>query len=439
MLEEIIQPITNIFLEKLQEKEVLLISHFDTDGITSATIMIQTLKRLDIQFSVKIIKSLEKEFIETLPKNKVILFLDLASGSLNYLKETEIEDIFIIDHHEIIQEVPSNVKIINPQLNDKQKISSSSLTYLFSKTINEKNKDLAKLAILGMVGDLLEKEIDKLNYGIADDGNIKKKRGLLIYPSTRPLNRVLEYSYNPYIPEVTGKIKGVMELLREAGINPNKGGYKSLIELNEEEMQKLTTAVMLRNPKSKNQELIGDIFLIKMFNKLEDAREISAMINACSRLGHPEIALQICMEIPNSRKEAEAIHVRYKQALISALKFIEEAEKIIGEDFIIINAKNSIQDTIVGTIASILSKSAIYEEGTTITAMAYYKDKIKVSARNVGKNGRNVREMLNRIVTQIGGEVGGHENAAGCLIHQEKEGEFIENLRKCLEISLVKI
>jgi len=58
------------------------------------------------------------------------------------------------------------------------------------------------------------KEIDKLNYGILDDGEIKRKRGLLIYPSTRPLNRTLEFCSNPYIPEVTGNIEGVVELLR---------------------------------------------------------------------------------------------------------------------------------------------------------------------------------------------------------------------------------
>ena len=79
-------------------------------------------------------------------------------------------------------------------LNNKEKISSSGLTYLFAKKLNPKNQDLAKLAILGMIGDRLEKEIDRLNHDILNDGNIKKKRGLLIYPATRPINKTLEYS-----------------------------------------------------------------------------------------------------------------------------------------------------------------------------------------------------------------------------------------------------
>jgi len=438
-LEEKIKYVVKEFLEKSKDKEIQIISHFDTDGITSAAIMVQALKKLDKKFSLKIVKSLEEQFIYDLPKDKLTLFLDLASGSLKHIEESRLEDVFIIDHHEIIHEIPKKVTIINPELHDKQKISGSCLTYLFCKEINEENKEFAKLAILGMIGDMLEKEIDKLNNGILEDGEIQRKRGLTIYPSTRPLNRTLEFSSNPFIPNVTGEIKGVLELLREVGLNPINGKYKSLIELNEDEMEKLVTAIMLRNPKAKNKEIIGDIFLIKLFNKLEDARELSAKINACSRFGESETALQLCMEIPSAKKRAESIHARYKQQLISGLKYASEAEKIQGKKFMILNAKHHIKDTMIGTIASILSNSSLYEEGTIITTMAYYDDKIKVSSRIVGRNGRNAREILNSVIEKIGGEVGGHVNAAGCIIKQEKEKEFVDFLKKNLELEMIKI
>jgi single-stranded-DNA-specific exonuclease len=204
-------------------------------------------------------------------------------------------------------------------------------------------------------------------------------------------------------------------------------------------MSKLITAIMLRNPQIKNKDIIGDIFLIKLFNKLEDARELSAMINACSRLGESETAIQFCMELSKAKKRAELMHTKYKQFIISGLKSTSESEKIQGNGFVIINAKEKIKDTIIGTIASILSNSSLYEEGTIITTMAYYEDKIKVSSRNVGREGRNVREILNKVVTEIGGEVGGHKFAAGCMVTQKKEKEFIELLKKSLEIEMVKI
>lgn len=438
-LETEIKEMAKKFLEKSKDKEIQIVSHFDTDGITSATIMVQTLKKMDKRFSLKIVKRLEEQFIENLTKNKLTIFLDLASGSLDCLANSGLKNVFIIDHHEIIQEIPDEVSIINPELHNKQKISSSCLTYLFCKQMVPETKELAKLAILGMIGDTLEKEIDNFNNGILNDGEIKRKRGLLIYPSTRPLNRVLEYSSNPYIPGVTGDIKGVLELLREIGLTPKDGKYKSLIELDDQEMEKLVTAIILRNPEAKNKKIIGDIFLIKLFNKLEDARELSAMINACSRLGESETAIQLCMEIPKAKKRAESIYVKYRQLIISALKFIQETEKIQGDKFVIINAKNKIKDTIIGTIASILSNSPLYKEGTIITTMAYYNDKIKISSRIAGKNTRNLREILDNVIKLTGGEVGGHKSAAGCMIKQEKEKEFLEHLKKHLEIELVKI
>ena len=84
-------------------------------------------------------------------------------------------------------------------------------------------------------------------------------------------------------------------------------------------------------------------------------------------------------------------------------------------------------------------QTPIYEEGTIITTMAYYDNKIKVSARIVGRNGRNAREILNSVIEQVGGEVGGHENAAGCIISKEKENEFLTSLKKNLELELIKI
>ena len=440
-LEEEIKVVAAKFLEESKNRDIQIISHFDTDGITSATIMVQTLKKLELSFTLQIVKNLEEETIKNLSKSgeKIIIFLDLASNSIHHILNHKIKNVFIIDHHQIVQAIPDEIRIINPELKEKQKISSSGLTYLFCRELDKDATNLAKLAILGMIGDMMEKDIGKLNNEILWDGNIQRKRGLLVYPATRPINRVLEFSSNPYIPGVTGNIKGVLELLREAGISPVNGNYKSLIELDDEEMERLITGVMLRNPKTKSESVIGDIFLIKFFSKLEDARELSAKINACSRSGESSLAVQLCMEIPSASKKVETIYAKYKQEIVSSLKFALESKKIEGRGFIILNAENNIRDTMIGTIASIISNSNIYEEGTTIITMAYNNDKIKVSARNVGKVGRNVREILQNVIRGIEGEVGGHEFAAGCNISKKYEDKFVELVKKELELEVIKI
>lgn len=436
-----IKKVVKSFLEKTKGKEIQIISHFDTDGISSAAIMIQSLSKIDQSFSLQIIKSLDNNFIDGLNKDKPVLFIDLASGSLNHLRDSGVEQIYIIDHHEITQEIPKNVKIINPELSTKEKISSSGLVYLFCKEIDEKNKEFAKLAILGMIGDSLGKEIDSLNHGILEEGEIKVKKGLLIYPSTRPLNRVLEYSSNPYIPGVTGDPKGVTEILRETDLYSKDGKIPSLIELTEEEMQRLTTAIILRNPKTKERDLIGKIFLLKFFGKLEDAREISGKINAASRDGKPETALGFCMENQEARRKIESIHVKYKQQLVSGLRFAQDETKIEGPGYVILNAQEKIKDTMIGTIMSILTNSSIYEDGTIMVGLSQDKEnkKIKVSTRVVGKKGRNLRELLTKVMEEFEGEVGGHKYAAGCSFSIGDEERFIKVLIKNLELQVVKI
>jgi single-stranded-DNA-specific exonuclease len=444
MLEPISQ-FAKEFLEASKDKEIRVISHNDTDGITSAAILTKTLTRLDKKFSIKIIKSLEKEFIEEELKknhNKTILFLDLGSGSLESFSEIK-NKVFILDHHEINKKILERVnqhnllRIINPHLHENEEICGAGLSYLFSKAISEENKDLSKLAIIGMIGDRHEAEISKLNQIIVNDTkDLTIKKGPLIFSATRPLRRSLEYSTSCYIPGVTGSSEGVLDLLREIGVSPQR----TLAELNQDELSKLVTAVMVRRAASpQKDEFIGNIYLLKFFNKLEDVREISSVVNACSRLGHSDVAISFCLGSPKAKIQSQEIYIKYKQELISGLRTVEKIEKTQGKGFVIMNAKDEVKDTIIGTITSMLSSSLNYERGTVLIGMAYNKDKIKVSARIVGEQEKNLKEILEKAVLNLEAEVGGHQKAAGCLIKKEDENSFLIELKKNLEIEVVKI
>ena len=429
----------NAFIKKTEFKKIRVISHNDSDGITSAAIITKALQRLGRKFSLIIVKQLEEEFIRTLPEEEIILFLDLASNSFNYIKKLKTE-VFILDHHEIISEIPENVTIINPHLFNEEEISGAGISYLFARELNDENKDLEYLAVIGMVGDMLEKNLGKILQGILNDSKVIVKKGLTLYPATRPLNKVLEYNSDVYIPGVTGSNQGTKEFLRENGIGRIGGQFKSIIELDKEEMSKLITAITLQaTNKNGASDLIGNIYLINIFNKLEDVRQVSAMLNACSRLGESGIAIAYALQNKKAKESAEVIYAKYKQSLVNALDSLPKLKKIKDKNYLIINAEDKIKDTIIGTIASIISNSKEYEEGTAIIAMAYNEDKIKVSARMVGKNGKNIREVLNSVIEIIGGEVGGHKFAAGCLVEKSKEAEFIKELKKHLEVELVKI
>jgi single-stranded-DNA-specific exonuclease len=434
-----IKKAVNEFLEETKNKEVQVISHNDTDGITSASIMTRALSRAGKKFSVRIVKGLDQEVFKSLPENKVILFLDLASNSFDYIKKLNTK-VFILDHHEITSEIPKNTTMINPHLFNEEEISGAGVTYLFCKELNEKNTDLAQLAVIGMIGDMLEKNIGKLNNQIIKDSKIQVKKGLIMYPATRPIDKVLEFSSDVFIPGVTGSFTGTSNFLRDLGLNRTQGKFKSIIELTEEETSKLITAITLqREDKGEPSDLIGNIYLVKFFDNLEDARQISAIINACSRSGESGLAISYCLQNRVAKERVDKLYTKHKQEIVKALNSVQELKKIEDKNFILINAQDKIKDTIIGTIASILSNSRNYKKGQAIIAMAYNEDKIKISARMVGKTERNVREILNSIVEIIGGEVGGHHAAAGALIERTKEKEFIEELKRKLEVELVKI
>src|SRR3989338_7440280 len=115
-----VQNFTQKFLSIAQEnKPIRIISHFDTDGITSASILAKVFSRLDKKFTLRIVKGLTQEILtEELKRNdrEILMFSDLASGSLEYFQDLKNE-IFIFDHHEIHSEkLNPKINILNPHL-----------------------------------------------------------------------------------------------------------------------------------------------------------------------------------------------------------------------------------------------------------------------------------------------------------------------------------
>jgi len=133
-----INEFANNFLEKTKDLDILLINHFDTDGTTSGAIIGRCLKKLDKNFSFKTINSLNKKFIESLPKSKALIFTDIGSQHLKALSQLPNE-IFIIDHHspDTSFNYPKNIHLLNWHLIEhSEELCSSSTAYLLSKALH---------------------------------------------------------------------------------------------------------------------------------------------------------------------------------------------------------------------------------------------------------------------------------------------------------------
>lgn len=162
------------FLEKIEERarsflqrnvrQVVLLHHNDTDGLSSGTIVSQTVTRLGIRL---LSYALEKPYPKALgmifqgvsrPAESAVIFADFGSGMLSEIDRLNEHrmPVIVLDHHTVEKGGNSKIDVINclefgiPGHSD---CSASSVCYFFSKAVSALNEDLAPLGVLGAVGD----------------------------------------------------------------------------------------------------------------------------------------------------------------------------------------------------------------------------------------------------------------------------------------------
>lgn len=434
-----------------KKQTIRVISHLDADGISACAILIHLLNKENRKYSISIVPQLTKEKIIEFSNEEYpyFIFADLGSGQLSMIAEIlKNKEILILDHHEHEKiDVPPNITHTNPHLfkiEGSDEISGAGVVYLFASSISKDYEKLAHLAIIGAIGDVQETKgvFKELNNEILQtaikNGLLKVKKGLRLFGvQTKPLHKVLEYSTDPYIPGVTGSESGAIQFLQQIGIDPKDGNsWKKLVHLSDEEMQKLITGIIMKRLDENNPEdVLGLNYILpneKKESTTRDAKEFATLLNACGRLEKASFGIGACLGIEKDKRRAIETLAEYKKEIINAIKWYEEnkdSPKIIrGNRFLIINTEDNILTTMVGTLASILSKSNEIEDNTYIMTLGQALDKTtKISLRMSGRKNDNhdLRDVLKQIIARTGGEAGGHQYAAGCIIPTEKEQEFI--------------
>ena len=262
----------------LAKDTIKLVSHLDADGLSSSSIMIRALQREGLHFSLTTIRQLDEYVLEEIKREHypIVFFLDLGSGSLSKIEEYLAEKkVFILDHHGIENYHIKCIHLLNPLIygiDGNSQISGAGICYLFAKALHPKNMDLAHIALLGAIGDMQENNgfPSQLNTFILDDAvssdKIEIRTGLRMFGmQTRPLDKMLEYTTDPYIPGVSGNGDGARAFIEELGIDARiDGKYKKLVQLKEEDMKKLVTGIILRRLGSEERpdDILGKIWLI---------------------------------------------------------------------------------------------------------------------------------------------------------------------------------
>ena len=196
---------------------------------------------------------------------------------------------------------------------------------------------------------------------------------------------------------------------------------------------------MKRITEEKPEDVLGQLYLLegeKEGSPMRDLREFATLLNACGRMDRASCGIGACLGIEKDKQMALQTLADYKKEIVNALNWYNQDDTIIKEEgYIIINAKNEIKPTILGTIASIISKSKEIKPETFIMSMARNKDgNTKISLR-ISKNEKEIdlRGIVKKITDEVGGEAGGHMQAAGAQIPVEKEEEFITKAKEVLD------
>jgi hypothetical protein len=155
-------------LLSLGETEILLLHHNDTDGLSSAAILVRALERAN--FKVRRI-CLEKPYpsvlgnlvAESTSDKTLVMLADFGSGMLDFISNLSDEfkrRFIILDHHAVSGRMAERINVINPLVYGLkgEDCSASAVAYLFAKGLNEWNKDLAPIGALGALGDGFLKE-----------------------------------------------------------------------------------------------------------------------------------------------------------------------------------------------------------------------------------------------------------------------------------------
>ncbi len=436
-----------------KNRQVRLISHHDADGICSAAIIIELLDMLNFNYCMSVVPQLDESFLESLSRegNTQFIFSDLGSVFLKKISEhLEGSKVLILDHHQVKESLNSkNICHINPHLDGIQgssEISGSGVVYMFSEHLADLTR-LSHLPIVGAIGDSQAnkglKGLNKLLLQKAENsGRIKIKHGLKLFGAqSRPLPKLLRNSYDPFIPGVTGDFRGTVDFLKSLNIQYKEGGKNRMLsDLSPEEIKKIGNAILEKCPYVRKDKIFGNIYVVEgEKGSFRDAREFATILNACGRLESSTIGIGACLGDEKMKEKALEKQDYYKKELQSILSWFKKNKNsdhvFISKKYIIINGKNNVPSSMAGTLASIIAYSEEVDDKAFILTLSRLENNFtKVSIRLKGRSSKvDLNNIISKIVRIVGGQSGGHRNAAGALIESHKEMDLIEAAKRIFD------
>jgi len=440
---------------------VLLASHIDADGLTSAAIAATALERAEIPFETVFFNQLDADELASVAAtdHDTALFTDFGSGQLDLIVDHEAAGEFtpvIADHHQ-----PADAETeyhLNPLLvgiNGASELSGAGASYVLARALEASdptdstdNRDLAALAVVGAVGDM-QAGVDGLrgaNTRIVDEGIeagvIEESTDLTLYgKQTRPLPKLLEYASDARIPGISNNAAGAIEFLSELDLELKRDGeWRCWVDLSADERQTVCSALVKRAvksgvPASRVDDLVGTSYQLtheKPGTELRDVSEFSTLLNATARYERSDVGLAVCLgDRQEALDRARQLLRNHRRNLSEGLQWVKSEGVTSEEHLQWFDAGTEIRETIVGIVAGMAVGAPGVRRDCPIIAFAQKSEtETKVSARAnhaLTRNGLDLSVVMREASRAVDGDGGGHDVAAGATIPSGMQASFIEH------------
>jgi RecJ-like exonuclease len=464
---------------------VLLASHIDADGLTSAAVASTALARAGLPHEVVFKKQLDETEVASIAARgfDTVLFTDFGSGQLDVIAAHERAGEFepvIADHHQ-----PADAETrchLNPLLegiDGAAELSGAGAAYVLARALADAsgqpglewahgtadaatgedappgsdghasaatNRDLAALAVVGAVGDMQAGggELVGANRGIVSEGVeagvLAESVDLALYgKQTRPLPKLLEYATELTIPGVSGDEAGAVRFLEGLDLDLKRAGeWRTWADLTDDERQTVASALVRRAvergvPADKIDSLVGTTYTLvdePPGTELRDASEFSTLLNATARYERADVGLAVCLGGRDGPLDSARRLLRiHRRNLSEGLDLVRERGVTQEEHVQWFDAGEEIRETIVGIVAGMAIGTDGVDADKPIVAFARKNDdETKVSARGTGilvRQGLDLSAVMSDAAGSVGGDGGGHDIAAGATVPSGREEEFV--------------
>ncbi len=413
------------------ERRVRVISHYDSDGISSAAVLSGMLKNAGKQFQVTMSRSLDGKLIERVraEKNDLVIFADMGSGQLKLIEELGTK-VIVLDHHRATEDAAGIVHI-NPSMwgfNGTTDVSGATTSFLFAQYFDESNWSLVHCALAGAYGDMQHlggyKGINRLILEKAVEmGLIEEKLSL----SLQGINIIeaIALAAEPYFKGYSGRKELVSSLCTQIGIKEER----CFSDYSEQERRRLSSVLMLMlASEGCDHEQISQIVSIQHYavSSGMTVAELSSLANACGRSERYSVGL--AMELGDGQATAEARELRkeYNSRVLGRLMALEEGIEQMEH----IQCFRSDDASLAGALCG-LYMSFIGDKSKPTIAYSLVDESYKIS-------GRGTRELVNRgldlasglsaSASLVGGVGGGHVIASGATVPRDSLRKFLEAL-----------